>query len=273
MSLTVTGGLSRVTSEEEGKRSLDEHGHCVIDDALEPEHLATIQRTLLAKAEDDRRTGVHPADVRTVQKVGLILNLDPVYAYLAEHPKVFGLLHHLLGDDFLLSNMNASIAMPEPDRVSTDPGRNLHHDQGYVTYPPPPYAVAAVAMWMVDDFTVENGATGIVPGSHKENRWPSQDEQGLAVPITGRAGSVAVWDGRLFHQVRQNHTERPRTGIVAYYCRPWIRTQMNHFASSLHPSVVENATDRLKVLLGYKTFLTLGIIHDGNGPANFTGAA
>src|SRR5947209_7341448 len=85
----------------------------------------------------------------------------------------------------------------------TDPGGNpmfLHADQGFVTPPWPPYAMVANAMWMLDDFTPENGATRIAPASHKRNEQPDYGNLPETIPVVAPAGTVMVFDGRLWHQ-------------------------------------------------------------------------
>jgi ectoine hydroxylase-related dioxygenase (phytanoyl-CoA dioxygenase family) len=120
--------------------------------------------------------------------------------------------------------------------------------------------MVANAMWMLDDFTPDNGATRIVPGSHKHNAGPDFTNVPETVPVTGPAGTVMVFDGRLWHQTGANTTaDERRHGILSYYCRPFMRQQENWFLS-LDPAVLDRAPDRLRGLLGYENYLSLGMI-------------
>ena len=79
-------------------------------------------------------------------------------------------------------------------------------------------------MWMLDDFTEENGATRVVPGSHL---WDGQPEQRKVYPgevqATGTAGTVVVFDSRLFHAGGANRSAAPRRGLTVFFCRSWAK--------------------------------------------------
>src|SRR5205814_506285 len=120
---------------------------------------------------------------------------------------------------------------------------------------------AANIVWMLDDFTVENGATRIVPGSHRKGRWPMLGEDVDAIPITGRAGSALCFEARTWQQTGPNvTTDQYRHALLTYFCRPWIRQQEN-LTVSLRPDVVAGASQRFRELVGFSVHLTLGQIH------------
>ena len=78
--------------------------------------------------------------------------------------------------------------------------------------------------------------------------------------MTGPAGTVMVFDGRLWHQTGSNTTkDERRHGILAYYCRPFMRQQENWFLS-IDPAALDAADPKLKHMLGYDNYLSLGMI-------------
>ena len=159
------------------------------------------------------------------------------------------LVGHVLGPGFLLSNVNANIAGPGGKPMF------LHSDQDYVPAPFPPYALVCNIMWMIDDFTAENGATRIVPMSHLRFRPPNYAKRYESVPVTAPRGTMLVLHGALWHQTGANTTrDEKRRGILAYYCRPFMRQQENFF-ESLRDEVRTRATPRLRQLLGYEMWL------------------
>ena len=109
-------------------------------------------------------------------------------------------------------------------------------------------------MWAIDDFTEENGATHVVPGSHKwsrvgllPDRQPTEQEitQGV-MP----AGSVLVYFGSLLHCGGANKALKPRTGMVTSYCLGWLRQSENLYLSTSQ-ELARNFPERLQRLLGY----------------------
>ena len=142
----------------------------------------------------------------------------------------------------------------------------LHADQIFV---PEPWAREPQGLnvaWCLDDFTEANGATRFVPGSHKQNRAPRpEDAAAETVPMVAPAGSIVVFESRVWHKTGHNRTrEQRRAGIFAWYTRPIYRQQENWFLS-LNPSIRQFASDDLLVLLGYLTE-GLGLVN-GKSPA------
>lgn len=148
--------------------------------------------------------------------------------------------------------------------IEVHPGQRaqvLHYDQGI--YPlPRDRDVMLTALWALDDFTEANGATRMVPGSH---RWraskPDPDE---TVPAVMAAGSVLLFAGRLYHGAGANTTDRPRLGVVIDYIQPWLRPCEAHTLSANHDEVRQLPT-RLQELLGFnQPSPYLGFVNGGH---------
>jgi ectoine hydroxylase-related dioxygenase (phytanoyl-CoA dioxygenase family) len=249
MTVALTTDLDRARAD------LAEHGYCLLEGLLPPDHLDAIRTRLDEQAAAEIADGTdYVYEGGANQRVWTLLNKGEVFVELAQEPTVLSLIEHLLGPQFLLSNIDANITGPG------GPPMFLHADQGFA---PPPWKHCLVAncMYMLDDFTDENGATRIVPGSHL--LVDGLDfSAGLpeTVPVEGPAGTAMVFDGRLWHQTGANRTaDQRRRGILAYYCRPFMRQQENWFVS-LKPDVLERATPLLRRLLGWENYLSLGMI-------------
>jgi len=141
---------------------------------------------------------------------------------LADHPDVLALVEAVLGDDVVLGSMNARILRPG------DPEQGFHADVPTVhrRLVGPPIMVQAV--WMIDAFTPDNGATRLVPGSHRAAT--SAPPAGCAVPHvvapTGPAGSVLVFDGQCWHGGGANRGDARRRAVFTHYrVGPWMRFQ------------------------------------------------
>lgn len=104
-------------------------------------------------------------------------------------------------------------------------------------------------MWALDDFTVENGATMVVPGSH--HRPPDDPPKANeAVPATMPAGSVMFYLGTLWHHGGANQTDGRRFGVILEYVVAWLRAQENHVAG-VPRDIIRSLPERLQQLLGY----------------------
>ena len=234
------------------KRQLDEDGYVVLTRALPPDRLATVRTRLIGQAALERNEG-WAATYGESQGVLNLLAKGPEFSELALHRPVLDLIEHLLGSDVLLSSITAHIVGP-----GTEP-QMIHADQAMVPAPWPAAWVANVA-WILDDFTADNGATLIVPGSHTRGSHPSPDEIRNAQPVVAPAGSAMVFDGRLWHAAGRNLTEFKRHAIFAYYCAPFLRQQENMYLS-LERDFVQAAPEELQKLLGYvPLYGKLGII-------------
>ena len=134
--------------------------------------------------------------------------------------------------------------------IQVHPGQQaqvLHYEQGI--YPlPRDRDVMITALWALDDFTADNGATRIVPGSH--HRPAGKPDAAEAIPAEMPAGSVLLFSGRLYHAAGANTAARPRLGVVIDYLQPWLRPCEAH-ALSADPRQVRLLPQRLQELLGF----------------------
>ena len=180
--------LPRATRDPERLKSdLETFGYCIIDRALEGATLRMVQERLIAqaKAERELHNMKNPANTDPVnQWVGMLLNKGDVFFELVQHPLCMSLIEHLIGKDYLISCVDAQIQhpgagvmplhtdqwwMPAPERPGVRPPRpaDARRNTGTALNPAPatdPIAPIAAAnvMWMVTDFTEENGATRVV---------------------------------------------------------------------------------------------------------------
>jgi ectoine hydroxylase-related dioxygenase (phytanoyl-CoA dioxygenase family) len=260
----------RTTDLDRAKTDLAEHGYCLIADALRPDEVAALRKRTVEAALEDVDAGDAFIDSGGAnQRVWALLNRGEVFCDLATHPLALELMDAAIGghadpykpgggDDlpgFLLGSLTANIAGPGGEPMF------LHADQGYVPQPWPPYPLVANVAWFLDDTTTENGATRIVPGSHKfGSAVPDADANSRAVSAEGPAGTALVFEGRVWHGTGRNTTvDEKRHVLLSYYCKPWIRTQENHTLST-DPAVIASASPTLRRLLGFDLYGSLGMV-------------
>lgn len=245
---------------ERAEHDLRTHGIGAVTGALDGVTLRAVRDDLYAAAGHDRARGreqkfaLDYAHDETNQRVWNVLSRSPVFIDLVEHPGALRLLRSVLGWPMLLGNLSANITGPGGGEMV------LHADQIFVPEPWPAAPQGANAAWCVDDFTADNGATCFVPGSHLLNRAPRPDDDVTPIPLEAPAGTLVVFDSRLWHRTGFNRTAtQRRAGLFGWYTRPIYRTQENWFLS-LDPSVAQFGSEELLVLLGYKT-VGLGLVN------------
>jgi fumagillin biosynthesis dioxygenase len=175
-----------------------------------------------------------------------LLDLDSVFRDLILHPLARAAVSSLLGDDWLISNFTANIALPGSRSMA------IHSDQALVVPEPwlAPWALNVI--WCLDDVHEGNGATRYLPGSH---RWVSvselpEDARDRTIPFEAAAGSVIVMDGRLWHTSGANTSrDEERALLFAYYTRDFLRPQVN-WNAILSPSVLGSLDAELQQRLG-----------------------
>ena len=242
--------MERATLEHH-RSNLERDGYTILEDLIKPEvtskilsRVREIEQATLQEAE--RGT---PVDGSSQLRTAGLLRLDPLFWDVPVQPEVNQVVEAVLGKDFLLTTFSA---------IDVKPGKNkqpVHPDDALIPLKRPHQPIVCTCMWAISDFTPDNGATRLLPGSHKSDSAPdyTRDYEGM-LPAAMSAGSVLVFDGSLWHQAADNTTtDEWRLGLQVSYCAGWIRPFTNHFLSI----PVEEAAkfpERLTELLGYNTF-------------------
>ena len=269
------------------KRDIDEHGYCLFKDALTPAQLAEARERLSEQAEAERRGGVVLSGDGRIgpergsgnnQAVTFLGNKGHIFREIASRPDILDIVRHVLGEEIRIRNLLANIV-----RIGGQE-QGLHTDQWFLPsasrYDEPPMQVGSItranpgqpeipgptlmpcvvinAFWMLDDFTIENGATCIVPGSHKLGRRPNKDDRVDQIQVTGPAGGAFIFDGRLFHGAGPHLSQDPtieRKGLTFAYQPPMFKPHEN-YPLVLLPEVYEKASQELLDLMGFKVWFS-----------------
>jgi hypothetical protein len=197
-------------------------------EAFAPEalRLRLVERIEALFASEGERAGAEFKQEPGARRLANLADKGEVFREAMLSPGVLAHVAHVLGPRFKLSSLNARSANPLGEDVQP-----LHVDAGAVP-DDRGYWVCNV-LWMLDDFTPENGSLRVVPGSHRSGRRP-QDV--LADPlrphpdevlVTGRAGDVVVMNSHLWHGGTANRTAQRRLALHAFYCR-WDKPQQQY---------------------------------------------
>lgn len=164
-----------------------------------------------------------------MQKIGevgiarALLAYDDIFVQLLSNRNLLGLVERLLGDYFILSQQNSIVLEPNQPHNQAQFHRDLPY-QHFVSSRP----IAINALFCVDPFTGENGATRVLPGSHKHEPFPADAVVArLQHVATAPAGSFIVLDAMLFHSSGENCTSDLRRAVNHVFTLPFVRQQID----------------------------------------------
>lgn len=231
--------------------TLQRDGVVIIENALDPEALQRV-RSELAPWFDQAQHGEGPFFGRATRRFSGLFAKAPSTAALAIQPLMLDAVEQaLLGSNPAAPHADA-IELNLTQAIGIEPGEPpqfLHRDEDLWPFPNS-FEIMANAMWAIDDFTVENGATRLIPGSHLWAR-DREPRPGEAVSATAPAGSVIVWLGGVLHGGGANRSQSIRRGVVVSYRLAWLASA-ERLLLSIPPDVVRGLPERLQRLLGYQ---------------------
>jgi ectoine hydroxylase-related dioxygenase (phytanoyl-CoA dioxygenase family) len=217
---------------------------------------AFLEDTREAMYETQSRIRAHVGEERLARAgelgvLRLMLAYDQHFLAFLESPEVLGIVDELLSDTAILHLQNGLILPSyEPDEVPEVFQTSYHRDfprylDGYL---------ASVNVFVaVDQFTEDNGATLLVPGTHQLAERPSDDHlRSNAVPAICPAGSLLVFDSTLWHAAGPNTSGRDRLAINHQFTRSFFKQQVD-YVRALGDEVVVAQPPRTQQLLGWYT--------------------
>ena len=241
-------------------QGLRRDGVVVVEAVLDSDAVAGM-RAELDRVLADTPTGRNDFEGFATKRVYRLFAKTRAFDEWAIHPTVLGVLDEILGHYQLSAPAGIQIGPGEPAQV-------LHRDDSVYPLPVPHPDVVLNTMWALDDFTVDNGATRFVPGSHAWEPGRRATLGDAVVQAEMPAGSVAFYTGSIWHGGGANRTDRPRLGVILEYVAGWLRPQENHVVG-VAPATVAALPERLQELLGYGIFPPfLGYV-DGRHPRRF----
>jgi ectoine hydroxylase-related dioxygenase (phytanoyl-CoA dioxygenase family) len=225
-----------------------EHGYVIIPDCF------TKAEAQEARDEIQRLLGESPLRGRNSFEG---LNTNRIYPLLNKS-RVLALNDYFLDANYLLTAFHT---------ISINPGekaQGLHHDDGYIQVPRPRAPFGSAIMVALDEYTAENGATRIIPGSHTwgSDRSGSPEE---TVPTLVPEGGVVYFISTLIHGGGANISNKPRQSATVQYCQPYIRPIENQILA-VDPRKLDEIDPKIVELMGYKTMDPFMGYADGLNP-------
>ena len=239
--------------------ALDREGYCIVEGVWSPDEVAEAKASL-RQVLDEIPFGRNDFEGHHTRRVYALFAKTRAFDAAAIHPLLLGVLDRVLGHYQLSAPTGIQIAPGEKAQV-------LHYDASVYPLPRDFGDVVVNTMWALDDFTVENGATRIIPGSH---RWVDRGLRTKTTVIDAvmPAGSVIFYGGKVFHGGGANSTDKPRLGVILEYVRGMAPSSGDASPRGAR-AVAAELPERLQELLGYNIYPPfLGYV-DGRHPRRY----
>ncbi len=252
--------ISIDTPDEEALKIIDQDAAVIIDDVIPDAEIDKILNELDPFIKGNLKGADEFTGFQTT-RVGALIARSHGCRDLAMHTKI-----NTLASQFLEPHCD-NYQLHFTSLISIGPGETkqiLHRDRGlWGGYISRKIETQFAVVWAATDFTFENGATQLVPGSHKweAKREPVEDEIAYAEM---KKGSVLIYTGSVLHGGGDNISDEVRSGIFIHYAPGWIRQQENQYLSC-PPEIAKELTPELRSLIGYsKGGYVMGFYSDPN---------
>ena len=195
-------------------------GVTLVEGVLEAAQVAEMREIVLA---EEARIGVESSHRGSARHLANLVGLSPAFFPLIDHPKVLPLIEAIMGTDLILGSLNARVVRPGDGKqiLHSDIPLPLHR---YGTEPP----VMMNTIWPLHDYTADNGATCVVPGSHQSHLQepPAGFDTRYEFQAEVPAGSVIIINGQTWHGGGENRTQANRAAMFGHYrYGQWMRFQ------------------------------------------------
>ncbi|NCG37830.1 MAG: phytanoyl-CoA dioxygenase family protein [Actinobacteria bacterium] len=252
--------LATTCSREEIAAALDEQG-CVVIENASPHSTMDAIRAELAAYADDAAFGVSEFEGISTRRTGSCVLRSPTYRTIARHRAILAAGQHVF-------HGATAWGLSSTELIEIFPGQGgqpVHRDQWKYDYVDLPIEVDVEAMWAVTDFTEQNGATRLMPGSHRlpNDLRPAFDE---TVPAEMSKGSVLLYLGSMYHGGGANQSDEVRIGLSLQHAVGWV-SRAEQFMLECPPAVVKDWDDELVRFIGYQMAGdSLGVYGDSQDP-------
>jgi ectoine hydroxylase-related dioxygenase (phytanoyl-CoA dioxygenase family) len=254
--------LPNHSSPERVAEVIARDGCAIVDRVASPEQLAKFLSEV-APYEDANANGGDDFAGRRTKRTGALIARSAAARDFVMHPTVLGavakVLGHATGYQLHLTQL-ITIGAGEPMQ-------QIHRDQWAFDFFPFPsgYEVQCNTIWAISDFTAENGATRVIPGSHRyadKLKFTEADTE----PAEMAAGSVLFYTGALYHGGGANRSRQVRRGLNLTYNLAWLRQEENQYLAC-PLEVARTLPEPLLRLMGYaRAAYALGYVGDLRDP-------
>jgi ectoine hydroxylase-related dioxygenase (phytanoyl-CoA dioxygenase family) len=256
--------FDRTSETDEIVAALIRDGGVIVSDQAQLELIDKVVSDLRPHFDDQGQRYQNDFNGYKTQRLGGILGLSRASADLIAHPRVIE-----VADAVLLPHCT-NYRIGSCTGIEILPGEEaqvLHRDDDFYPIRIPEVEFQLGAMWAFDDFTVENGATRVVPGSQGTTIISDYQEED-AVQAVMTKGSVLFYYGSTVHGGGANRSSESRSGLINTYALGWLRQEENHYLT-VPREVAESYPDHVRRLMGYQTHGTYLGVYPGDPDGNW----
>lgn len=227
-------------------------GFTIVENAIDAGLLAELRDDLARLARElDVRPASNVFEGTKTLRIYNLLARGAIYQRVPVHEHVLPIVEGVLDRGCLVSSLSS---------IAIGPGETaqpLHADDQLIPLPKPHVSIICNTMWALTDFTIANGATRVVRGSHRADRSPQPFGEPVETEAAEmKAGSVLVFDGSIWHGGGANQTTEMRIGLAMNYCAGWLRQQENQ-QLGIPLEVARGFSPRLRKLVGFGLYKRL----------------
>lgn len=227
---------------------LERDGFTIIENIIPGEQRHELTNALLSvEAKQNRGFAKTRFEGLKTVRIYNLLARHEAFWQVPTQPEVLAIVEALMDQEVLLSSLSS---------ITTAPGQEsqpLHEDTQQIPLPRPHVPIGVNVFWALTDFTERNGATRIIPGSHKEPAPPPYGASYPTKPAEMPAGSIMLFDSQLWHSGGANRSQDRRFALSCYYCAGWVRQQEN-LLLGIPQSQAKKFPRRLQELCGYSVY-------------------
>lgn len=227
------------------KARMEKEGFAIFPAAL-PSTLVSRLNADLARAYDTCRAIQIKNGIaeNTDGSVHHLIGQGESFLELLEAIPVWEQVQAYFGGNFILNSLGGIINKPGGATYASRVHRDIRTFSGAL-----PLMLNMIVL--LDDFTPENGATLLLPGSHLHEEKPSDAEFAAhAVPALGPAGSIVLFNSNLWHAAGHNKTQNIRRCITPTFTKPFMKQQAD-YPRILGYDYADKLSERMKQILGY----------------------
>ena len=220
------------------KKQLDELGYLVLPGFVPPPMLAELRDRVEALWEQEgSEAGSEFRHEPGARRLANLVDKGAIFAEVVSMPKILECVEHVIGPSYKLSSLNARSTNP-----NSEESQPWHADSAAIADERGYWVCNSI--WMLDDFTAENGATRMIPRSHTWRRLPEPGDT-ISRPdeelVTGTAGTVVIMNTHMWHGGTANRTGRCRRALHGFYTRG-DKPQQQYQKALLRPETVAALT-------------------------------